>query len=210
MKFTRPGRLIGPRVLLEPLGPEHREPLRAVAAIDQSIWTYFPIDFNGAGKDFDLWFDYTLDRFARDEHFPFAVLQRRDCRVVGTTRFYDMAANHRRLAIGSTWYAPTARGTLINPEVRLVTLTHAFEQLGVNRVELITDPHNLSSRAAMKLLGAVEEGVIRSHMIYNDGRVRDSVLFSIIRSEWPCVRERLMTKLGYSEDAVGHWPTIDG
>ena len=72
----------------------------------------------------------------------------------------------------------------------------------MNRVELITDPCNLTSRAAMKLLGAVEEGVIRNHMIYKDGRVRDSVLFSIIRSEWPGIRDRLMRKLNYSEDAI--------
>jgi RimJ/RimL family protein N-acetyltransferase len=115
------------------------------------------------------------------------------------TRFYDMVADHRRLAIGSTWYAPSARGTLVNAEVRLVTLTHAFEQMGVNRVELITDPNNLSSRVAMKLLGAVEEGVIRQHMIYKDGRVRDSVLFSVIRGEWPRIRERLMNKLGFAD-----------
>ena len=198
MSFERPGRLTGPRVILEPLAAGHREPLRAAAAEDQSIWTYFPINFNGAGEDFDPWFDHAMSRYERDEHFPFAVRRRADGRVVGTTRFYDMVADHRRLAIGSTWYAPEARGTLVNPEVRLLTLTHAFEVMAVNRVELITDPYNLSSRAAMKLLGAVEEGVIRNHMIYKDGRIRDSVLFSIVRDEWPRVRERLAGKLGYA------------
>lgn len=202
MAFTRPGRLSGPNVILEPLIESHREPLRAAAAADQSIWTYFPINFNGAEADFDPWFDYTMQRFARDEHYPFAVRRRRDDRVVGTTRFYDMVPDHRRLAIGSTWYAPDARGTLINPEVRLLTLTYAFARLEVNRVELITDPHNLSSRAAMKLLGAREEGVIRCHLIYKDGRVRDSVLFSIVSSEWPAVRQRLLAKLGYTPEMV--------
>ena len=198
MSFARPGRLTGPRVILEPLAAGHREPLRAAAAEDQSIWTYFPINFNGAGEDFDPWFDHAMSRYERDEHFPFAVRRRADGRVVGTTRFYDMVADHRRLAIGSTWYAPEARGTLVNPEVRLLTLTHAFEVMAVNRVELITDPYNLSSRAAMKLLGAVEEGVMRNHMIYKDGRIRDSVLFSIVRDEWPSVRDRLTAKLGYT------------
>ena len=198
MSFARPGRLTGPRVILEPLAAGHREPLRAAAAEDQSIWTYFPINFNGAGEDFDPWFDHAMSRYERDEHFPFAVRRRADGRVVGTTRFYDMVPDHLRLAIGSTWYAPEARGTLVNPEVRLLTLAHAFEVMAVNRVELITDPYNLSSRAAMKLLGAVEEGVIRNHMIYKDGRIRDSVLFSIVRDEWPRVRERLAGKLGYA------------
>jgi N-acetyltransferase len=202
MAFDRPGTLSGPCVILEPLLETHRELLRAAAAADQSIWTYFPITFNGAGSDFDPWFDYTMERFARNEHYPFAVRRQHDARIVGTTRFYDMVPDHLRLAIGSTWYAPDARGTLINPEVRLLTLTYAFTRLGVNRVELITDPHNLSSRAAMKLLGAVEEGVIRRHLIYKDGRVRDSVLFSIISTEWPAVQQRLLAKLGYTPEMV--------
>jgi RimJ/RimL family protein N-acetyltransferase len=200
--FARPGLLSGPRVILEPLRPEHRAPLRAVAAEDQSIWTYFPIDFNGAGEDFDDWFEHAMERNARAEHFPFAVRRRADDRIVGTTRFYDMVPNHLRLAIGSTWYGPDARGTLINPEVRLLSLTYAFTRLGVNRVELITDPCNLSSRAAMKILGAVEEGVIRNHLIYKDGRIRDSILFSIIRSEWPATESRLLKKLSCTPDLI--------
>jgi RimJ/RimL family protein N-acetyltransferase len=200
--FTKPGPLKGPCVVLEPLRAEHREQLRKAAAEDESIWTYFPINFNGAGNDFDPWFDYTMERYANSEHYPFAVRRRLDGKIVGTTRFYDMAPDHLRLAIGSTWYAPDARGTLINPEVRLLTLAYAFDRLRVNRVELITDPLNLTSRAAMKLLGAVEEGCIRNHMIYKDGRIRDSVLYSIIVSEWPSVRARLQSKLGYSDDAI--------
>ncbi|MFI7542411.1 GNAT family N-acetyltransferase [Actinoplanes sp. NPDC049599] len=202
MSFAAPGPLRGPRVLLEPLNDDHREPLRLAAAEDQSIWTYFPINYNGAGEDFDEWFDYTMARRRADEHYPFAVRRRDGDRVVGTTRFYDMVPDHRRLAIGSTWYTPDARGTLINPEVRLLTLTYAFDVLAVNRVELITDPRNLSSRAAMRILGAVEEGVIRRHLIYKDGRVRDSVLFSIISGEWPDVRDRLLGRLGYPADAI--------
>ncbi|GMT99610.1 GNAT family protein [Corallococcus caeni] len=202
MKFSHPGLLSGPRVVLDPLGAHHREPLRAAAARDQSIWTYFPINFNGAGEDFDPWFDYTMERYAKNEHFPFAVRRRADGQIVGTTRFYDAVPDHLRVAIGSTWYAPDARGTLINSEVRLLSLTYAFTRWGVNRVELITDPLNLSSRAAMKILGAVEEGLIRNHLIYKDGRIRDSVLFSIIKTEWPEVERRLLKKLGYNQDVV--------
>jgi len=202
MKFAKPGSLSGARVILEPLTPSHRELLRDAAAEDQSIWTYFPVNYNGAGEDFDDWFDYAMERCAKDEHYPFAVRRRADNRVIGTTRFYDMVPDHLRLSIGSTWYTRDARGTLINAEVRLLTLTYAFDKLAVNRVELITDPFNLNSRAAMKILGAVEEGVIRNHMVYKDGRIRDSVLFSIIKNEWPGVRDRLMRKLGYAEDSI--------
>jgi RimJ/RimL family protein N-acetyltransferase len=153
--------------------------------------------FNGAGEDFDDWFDLTMQLYAEDQHYPFVVKRRDDQAVIGTTRFYDMVPLHRRLAVGSTWYVPDARGTLVNAEVRLLTLTHAFEALAVNRVEMITDPRNLSSQAAMKLLGAVKEGVIRRHLIYKDGRVRDSLLFSILSDEWPAVRQRLLSTLGW-------------
>lgn len=157
-RFERPGQLAGPRVLLEPLEPSHRELLGTAALEDQSIWTYFPINYNGAGEDFDQWFAYTMDRHANGEHCAFAIRRRTDGKVIGTTRFYDIVPEHRRLALGSTWYTPDARGTLINSEVRLLTLSDAFDRLLVNRVELITDPANLNSRAAMKILGAVKEG----------------------------------------------------
>jgi N-acetyltransferase len=194
--FLPPTILTGPTVTLIPLGESHREALRDAAELDQSIWKYFPLMFDGADEDFDLWFDRALKWQASSEHYPFAVIRRADTKVLGTTRFYDMAAIHKRLAIGSTWYIPEARGSLVNAEVRWLCLSHAFEIWQVNRVELITDPRNLASLAAMKLLGAVREGVIRSHLIYKDGRVRNSVLYSILREEWPLVRERLISTVG--------------
>jgi RimJ/RimL family protein N-acetyltransferase len=200
--FPRPGTLTGPIVRLVPLDEHYREPLREAAKLDEGIWQYFPLTFNGAGDDFDEWFHHALARYRADEHFPFAVVRRSDDKILGTTRFYDMSAIHGRLAVGSTWYVPEARGSLINAEVRWLTLSHAFDVWAVNRVELITDPRNLASRAAMKLLGAVQEGVIRRHLIYKDGRVRDSVLFSIIREEWPTVRDRLAATLGPAHVAL--------
>jgi N-acetyltransferase len=194
--FAPPGILTGPSLALVPLNETHREALKAAAQLDENIWTYFPRTFNGAGDDFDPWFSRSLKLQENGEHYPFAVIQHADGRILGTTRFYDMAAIHNRLAIGSTWYVPDARGTLINAEVRWLCLSQAFEKWQVNRVELITDPRNLASLAAMKLLGAVQEGVIRSHLVYKDGRVRHSVLFSILREEWPRVRQRLISTMG--------------
>jgi N-acetyltransferase len=193
--FPRPGTLRGAGVLLEPLAVIHREGLREAAALDQSIWTYFPQLFNGAGDDFEPWFEASLRRNAAAEHYPFAIKRRTDGRVIGTTRFYDMSSVHRRLAIGSTWYAPEARGGRVNFEVRLLTMTHAFEHWNVNRIELITDPRNLSSQAAMKLLGAKREGIIRNHLVYSDGRIRDSLLFSVVKSEWPKVKQTLLDRI---------------
>jgi len=193
--FPIPETLVGNTVSLEPLAPGHRESLRIAADKDQSIWDYFPNGFNGAGDAFDAWFDASLRRLADCEHYVFAVRRQSDSAIVGTTRFYDMVPAHRRLAIGSTWYEPEVRGSLVNFEVRLLTMTHAFECWDVNRIELITDPRNLSSRAAMKLLGAKQEGIIRNHLIYKNGRVRDSLLFSVIKEEWPTVKARLTSRL---------------
>jgi N-acetyltransferase len=205
MSFTRPAQLYGHTLLLEALEDKHRKALRSISDADQSIWTYFPATFNGAGPDFDRWFDYTLQKSDRGEHYPFAVIRRESGVVIGTTRFYDMVPEHRRLAVGSTWYVREARGTLVNCEVRLVTLSYAFEVLNVNRVELITDPYNLASRTAMKILGAKEEGTLRHHLIYKDGRVRDSVVFSIVGAEWGAVKERLLGQLagGGQTDRTG-------
>jgi len=195
MNFQRPAQLSGQTLLLQALEEKHRRALKSISDADQSIWTYFPATFNGAGPDFDTWFDYTLQKSERGEHCPFAVVRRDSGVVLGTTRYYDMVPEHRRLAIGSTWYVREARGTLVNCEVRLVTLSYAFEVLDVNRVELIADPYNLASRAAMKILGAKEEGTLRNHLIYKDGRIRDSVVFSIIRDEWTVVKQRLSGQL---------------
>ncbi len=198
MNYPRPEKLRGPKIVLEPLLESHRATLRDVGADDPDIWRYFPRNFNGEGADFDAWFDYTLLQSANGSHYPFAVRRLSDERIIGTTRFYDMSYDHRRLSIGSTWYTREARGTLVNAEVRLLTMSHAFERLQINRLEMITDVRNLASRAAMRILGMTQEGIMRKHMIYKDGRVRDSILFSLVLSEWGGVRERLFSKLGYA------------
>lgn len=202
MHFEKPGTLTGPGIVLEPLQPWHRESLRSAGADDPEIWRYFPLNFNGAGQDFDAWFDLTLERYAEGTHYPFTVRRRGDLEIIGTTRFYDMSRDHRRLSIGSTWYVKEARGTLVNAEVRLLTMSHAFERLGINRLEMITDVRNLNSRAAMRILGAVQEGVMRNHMIYKDGRIRDSLLFSIIGTEWPEIKRKLMSRLAYASESL--------
>lgn len=115
--------------------------------------------------------------------------------VVGTTRFYEIRANDRAVAIGYTWLSASAQRTAVNTESKLLLLTHAFEHWQCVRVELITDLLNQQSRAAILRLGAKEEGILRSQMIMPNGRIRDSVVFSIIREEWPEVRARLEVKL---------------
>jgi len=103
--------------------------------------------------------------------------------------------DNKKLTIGYTWYISEMRGTAINLECKLLLLTHAFENLNVNRVEFSTDARNLRSRAAIKKLGAQEEGILRQHMVVQNNHIRDTVIFSIIKSEWPNVKEGLLLRL---------------
>lgn len=121
-------------------------------------------------------------------------------KVVGTTRFYDISTLDRKAAIGYTWLGKSAQRTPVNTETKLLLLTHAFEHWRCVRVELITDVLNEQSRAAILRLGAKQEGILRKHLILPNGRVRDSVVFSIIDPEWPEVKEHLQAKLAQHEE----------
>jgi RimJ/RimL family protein N-acetyltransferase len=128
----------------------------------------------------------------RDGHsLPFATLERASSRVVGTTRFGNYDAEHRRIEIGWTLVARAWQRTAINTEAKLLMLRHAFERLDLLRVELKTDALNTPSRRAIERLGAVQEGILRQHVVTWSGRVRDTVYYSVIRQEWPAVEARL-------------------
>lgn len=183
--------LTGRFVQLEPLAEEHREGLR-VAARDPEIWTYMPDD--GSGPGFDAWFDEGRKAHESGAHLAFAVRRLTDNTLVGSTRFFEIVPAHKRAEIGWTWYAKPAQAGMVNPECKLLLLSHAFAA-GANRVELKTDARNARSRAAIAKLGAKQEGIFRAHMVVRDGHIRDTVYFSIIRSEWPQVRAALEARL---------------
>jgi RimJ/RimL family protein N-acetyltransferase len=176
-------------VRLEPLEEAHRAGLRS-AGQDPEIWAHMPYEARGSG--FDRWFDHSLGVAAAGVEAVWAV--RNTGALVGSTRFLAIEPAQRRLEIGSTWCAPQAWGTRVNPACKLALMRYAFEDLGFNRVEFKTDIRNLRSQAAIAKLGAVREGVFRAHMIRPDGSLRDSVYFSVIASEWPTVRERLTAR----------------
>ena len=122
---------------------------------------------------------------------PWVTVLKTKNRVIGSTRFMDLDRVHKTTEIGWTWLAPEFQGSGLNAEVKLLQLTYAFEELQLNRVALKTHHENLRSQAAMRKIGAVEEGTFRNHMIMPDGSMRHSVWFSIIREEWPRVRSQL-------------------
>ena len=134
------------------------------------------------------WIDEAL---AAPSQLPFAIVETGKNRVIGSTRYLNIRREHRSLEIGWTWLGEEWQRTGINTEMKLLLLTHAFDQLGCVRVEFKTDARNLRSQRALERIGAQREGVMRNHMIVQGNFVRDSVYFSVIDSDWPQVRERL-------------------
>jgi len=185
--------LEGEHVRLEPLMAAHEESLNEAAA-DGELWNS-SVTIVPTRDTMAAYIEEALAAQARGSELPFVIIRKSSNQVVGTTRFYEIVKTDRRVAIGYTWLAATAQRTAINTEAKLLLLTHAFDQWGCIRVELITDVLNQQSRAAILRLGAKQEGILRSHMIMPDGRIRDSVCFSIIREEWPAVRARLENRL---------------
>jgi RimJ/RimL family protein N-acetyltransferase len=176
-------RLEGRLVVLEPLGPEHVDGIRAAAA-DERIWTWM------LTTDIDVWLGYTL---GSDSMQPFAVLQ--DGTVVGSTSYMSLAPEHLRLEIGNTWMNPSTWGTGANVEAKYLLLRHAFEELGCRRVEFKTDARNERARAALAALPSQFEGIHRKHMLVRDGERRDSAWYAVIDDDWPAVKAALERRL---------------
>ncbi|MBX9582477.1 MAG: GNAT family N-acetyltransferase [Gemmataceae bacterium] len=190
--FTSAPVLDGRHVRLEPIAEGHRAGLQT-SADDPRIWAVTTAD--AAGPAFDPWFADLLALQAAGTRLTYAVRLLATGEMVGSTSLFDYEPKHRRAEIGWTWYRPDQWGTAVNPECKLLLFAHAFDTMGLNRVQLKTDLLNTRSQAAIAKLGAVREGVLRAHMVVKDGRVRDSVMFSVIREEWPAVRDRLLARL---------------
>lgn len=127
---------------------------------------------------------------------PFAITEKMGDRVIGSTRFGNIDKQNRKVEIGWTWITPAWQRTAVNTETKLLMLTHAFETWGCIRVEFKTDENNQRSRKAIARIGAREEGILRNHIITQTGRFRNSVYFSIIESEWPNVKSKLLAIVG--------------
>jgi RimJ/RimL family protein N-acetyltransferase len=179
-------------VRLEPLAEEHREALRP-AAQSPEIWAHMPTP--ALGDKFDAWFDWSLQICQTPAETAWVVRTLSDGVLVGSTRYLNIEAAHKRVEIGHTWYAPSVWAGHVNPACKYALLRYGFEDLGLNRIELKTDIRNTRSQAAIAKLGALREGVFRKHMIRADGSLRDTVYFSILNDEWPAVREGLLARL---------------
>lgn len=189
-----PTTLEGRSVRLEPLSLAHLEALCAVG-LDERIWKLNPRQPVQAPADMRRYIEFALQQQATGTALPFATIHTGAGHAVGSTRFADIDRDNRRLEIGYTWIAPPWQRTVVNTEAKYLMLRHAFETLGCVRVELKTDALNERSRNAILRLGATQEGIFRNHMVTWSGRLRHSVYFSIIDSEWPAVKANLEAKL---------------
>jgi RimJ/RimL family protein N-acetyltransferase len=188
-RFIEPVTLRGAHASLEPLAPEHGEPIRAAAA-DGALWQLWYTSVPSP-ETTSVWLERALDMRERLGAMPFAVRDAASGDIVGSTRYFNVDAVNRRLEIGHTWYARRAQRTAINTECKLLLLTHAFETLGCIAVEFRTHWFNQASRSAIERLGAKLDGVLRNHQLLPDGSRRDTVVYSIIDGEWPAVRSHL-------------------
>jgi RimJ/RimL family protein N-acetyltransferase len=192
--------LVGQHVVLTPLTREHIEGLRLVRDHEglQGLWfTNTP-----TVERVEAYVEAALKAQAEGKVMAFAVLDSR-ASVVGTTRLYGLEIDAPRLCIGYTWYAPQVQRTGVNTETKLLLLRHAFNTLGCISVAFETSTQNARSRAAIERLGAKQDGILRHHKRHADGSPRDTVVYSIIDSEWPEVERDLLAKLK-SHEACTH------
>jgi N-acetyltransferase len=189
----QPITLEGRMVRLEPLSLSHHKQLCA-AGLDFDLWRWTTQNVR-TPDDMRAYIEQALAEMARGTSLPFATIDLASGKAIGSTRYLNIDVSNLRLEIGATWLAKKWQRTGANTEAKYLMLRHAFEKLGCIRVELKTDSLNLQSREAILRLGAKEEGLLRNHMLTWTGRIRHTVYYSIIDSEWPEMKARLEERL---------------
>jgi RimJ/RimL family protein N-acetyltransferase len=183
--------LEGHFVRMEPLMPRHKEEIRAAIDCDGASWSIMLV--NPVGVGFEEYWSVSLGA-PLTERLPYAIRRLSDDRVVGTSTYFMASAKHGGVEIGATFLRPDVRASPVNPESKMLMLRHAFD-CGAVRVQFKVDLRNARSQAAVAKLGAVKEGVLRREARTWTGHIRDTVVFSILDSEWPAVRLRLEQRL---------------
>jgi RimJ/RimL family protein N-acetyltransferase len=185
--------LEGAHVRLEPLSRAHLPGLCEVG-LEEELWRWIPTRVRMAA-DMSAYVELALKEQADGDSLPFAQIERATGRVIGSTRYMNIERAHHRVEIGCTWIGLEWQRSAVNTEAKYLLLRHAFETLGCMRVELKTDSLNEKSRAAILRIGAKQEGIFRNHMMTSTGRIRHTVYFSIVDSEWPDVKSELERRL---------------
>jgi RimJ/RimL family protein N-acetyltransferase len=188
--WVEPVTLVGKYVRLEPMSEAHIPALAEIGA-GQEFWDFMVYGKMENEEDMRGWVRDILSRAEKGTDLPFVAIHLASGRVAGATRYLNIMPNDKGLEVGGTWYGLDFQRTPVNTECKYLLFRHAFETLGCIRVQLKTDLLNERSQKAIGRIGAVKEGVLRNHMILPDGRVRHSVFYSILDTEWPDVKKKL-------------------
>jgi RimJ/RimL family protein N-acetyltransferase len=194
--------LEGPRIRLEPLTLEHLPALEKIALDPVSkplIWRYM-IHWPQTARDLRGWVETALKAESEGTAMPWVTVVKSPVagmadQVIGCTRFFNLDLENKTVELGHTWISPAFQGTRANTEAKFLQLSHAFDELHLNRVSMKTHHENLRSQAAIKAIGGTYEGTFRYHLIMPDGSRRDSCYFSIVKPEWPEVKDLLSRRL---------------
>jgi N-acetyltransferase len=184
-------------VLLRPLIVSDYDNLLPFALNEPELWKFSLVSPAGASgmKDYIA---AAIDGRAKGIEYPFIVFDKRTQQYAGSTRFYDIQMNNKSMQLGYTWYGKSFQATGLNKNCKLLLLQFAFEELGLERVEFRADNNNERSKAAMRSIGCVEEGVLRSHVATYTELRRNSIILSILKTEWEAgVKEKLTVKIKY-------------
>ena len=190
--IPHPTVLIGQKVELHPLEAHHFEELLE-AASDNRIWEFYVGDWSVRDTFYRI-YNATLANREQGIEYPFIILHKPTGKIIGSTRFLDIGSYDRRLEIGGTWLMPEYWATSINFDCKLALMTFCFETLMAHRVQLKTQHNNKRSWKAIEKIGGIYEGIIREHMLRDDGTYRSSAYFSILSHEWPSVKPMLVAK----------------
>jgi RimJ/RimL family protein N-acetyltransferase len=190
-----PIKLLGNLVNLVPLEEEHFSVLQSIAA-DPRIWEFYAYDASKTQK-FNEVMKSAIAEKERGNQYPFVIEFKPTHQIIGSTRFMDIQATHKKLEIGTTWLHPDYWATAVNLECKYMLLNYCFDILNTVRVQLKTDENNIRSRKAIEKIGGKFEGILRNDMIRDNQTRRNSAYYSIIEEEWPEVKIRLKEKMDF-------------
>ncbi len=187
--------LTGNYCRLEPFSEQHCDGLK-LAIEDGELWKLIVTTVPHPDELNDF-YEAASSSHQKGDGLTFVTIDQNSDKVLGSTRFMSASLEHKRVEIGTTFLAKSAQRTAVNTEAKLLMMSYAFEVLKVNRLELKTDYLNTISRTAILRLGAKQEGILRNHMVMRDGRVRDTVMFSILKKDWAGIKHNLELMLDH-------------
>ncbi|KAA0765862.1 GNAT family N-acetyltransferase [Bacillus sp. SH5-2] len=186
--------IIHERARLRLMDGDDVETLFSIVEGNKGIWAYL-ISKMDSVQDMQQYVQKAIKGYGRGTQIPFSVVDQQTNMIVGSTRLYNISVEDKTVELGQTWYHPSVQRTSINTECKYMLLEYAFEKLHMLRVQIKTDVRNEKAQRAIERLGAVKEGVLRNERKLPNGHVRDAVVYSIIASEWPSIKEKLLEKL---------------